>query len=303
LPSLLHTLRAADFPHPFGFGIEDFFIAVSPRSNPLHFKYESLLPRVANQTLANLVSRQSTINVAMAHPGRINSVLFPLRFSKDDRAGQSWSNLNVSPVDSGDFLPLFLNRFSSRWKHEAGLANHDMSLELQKFWQANMAEPRPFLEEILPGQAWPRFQWGLESRTSTIMPVFQWIDVKHSERLRKEWSQAYCMSDNSAWFGVRWAGDKSVVEFFVSGNLGISIRRYENGTWLGEFPLKFVESKHRWIAEFNGQILWTEEAVGILPPQPTNLRAAAIQDRIQHEFLINPRTVASGPGFQRFYFP
>lgn len=78
LPHLVHTLRAARFENLFAFGTEDFFVAASSRA--LAFEPASLVPKVQNQTLTNLISRNADLEAAERIPARVNSVLFPIRF-------------------------------------------------------------------------------------------------------------------------------------------------------------------------------------------------------------------------------
>ncbi len=78
LPHIVHTLRAGGFSHLFAFGTEDFFLAAANRS--LNFDYETLLKKVSNQTLTNLISRADDLLEAEKTPARVNSVLFPIRF-------------------------------------------------------------------------------------------------------------------------------------------------------------------------------------------------------------------------------
>ncbi len=78
LPTLVHTLRAAGFERLFAFGTEDFFVAAASR--PLAFDFETLVPKVSNQTLLNLISRASELEHAEREEGRVNSVLFPVHF-------------------------------------------------------------------------------------------------------------------------------------------------------------------------------------------------------------------------------
>ncbi len=314
LPDLIHTLKAAGFMRPFAFGNEDFFVAASARGE-LNFNYATLLPRVGNQTLINLISRSDDVAQAAAAPSRVNSVLFPLRFGSTESWGSSKPAQILTHNGNENFAGLFLQRFSATWKNEARLASRDLPVALQEFWRENMNEPRDFAEEIVPGLKWPRFQWGIESRAGTVMPVFQWFDLRDAAQLRREWSKAYCLEDNSPWSGVSWVGDKSVVEFYVpvigrDGSSSWRIRRYEDKNFVAEYPVRFEYEKgsvvgaDRWFisAGDNGEV-WRQEFVGAIPPMLNNPQATDIQSRVQREFLINPRTLAFNRDWQRIYFP
>jgi spermidine synthase len=321
LPDLLKTLNAAGFDRPFAFGAEDFFVAVA-KGRSLQFDFEKLTPFVANQTLLNLVSRQEDVFSADLARGRVNSMLFPLKFAPQETWGEQRPAQILPHAGNHGLLPEFLRRFRDSWRGLVG-SSFEMPAELMSYWRDNMNEPRNLVEEIVAGMPWPRFQWGIESRGDVVMPVYQWFDVKNPARLRKAWSKAYCMSDSSDWIGVNWTADKLVVEFFVRSAVAdnprtidagllrggsridaqpltddaailrsgsahpILVRRYVDGKFLREFPF----DSHQW------------RKVGSVAPVPENPRAADIQFKLQREFLINPRTVASGPGWQRFYFP
>lgn len=292
LPDLLRTLNAAGFDRPFAFGAEDFFVAVS-RGRDLQFNFDHLTPLVSNQTLLNLASRQEDIFAADLNRGRVNSMLFPIKFSPSESWRERKPTDTIPYAANEGLLSEFLNRFRDQWRKLAGGGSYEMPTELMQYWRANMNEPRDLTEEILPGLPWPRFQWGIEVRNDNVMPVYQWFDANNPAQLRAAWSKAYCMHDSSNWIGVNWTADKSVVEFFVSPDdaalLGgaIRIRRYVDGKFVGERPFDPTQ--------------W--RSVGSVAPVPNNSRAAEIQFKLQREFLINPRAVASGPGWQRFYFP
>jgi spermidine synthase len=87
LSILLHTLKAAGFERPFGFGGEDFFIAAARDSRPLRFDLPALFPHVGNSTLLNLISREDEIAQALSQKAPVNSIFFPRRFAA---AGEVW---------------------------------------------------------------------------------------------------------------------------------------------------------------------------------------------------------------------
>lgn len=87
LAILLHTLKAAGFEKPFGFGGEDFFIAAARDSRVLKFDLPALFPRVGNSTLLNLISRENEITRALGVEAPVNSLFFPQRFAT---AGEIW---------------------------------------------------------------------------------------------------------------------------------------------------------------------------------------------------------------------
>lgn len=84
LPILLHTLKAAGFEKPFGFGGEDFFIAAARDARVLKFDLPRLFSLVGNATLLNLISREDEIAGALARPAPINSIFFPRRFASSE---------------------------------------------------------------------------------------------------------------------------------------------------------------------------------------------------------------------------
>lgn len=188
------------------------------------------------------------------------------------------------------FLPHFLERFSDGFRAQTRFAQPEMPEKLRAYWLDNMSEPRDFAEEVLPGVKWPRFQWGIHATgpgPSSVVPIYQWFDIKNSERLAREWNKAFCFEKEKSYIGVAWTGDRSIFEFFIKEGGKIRIRRYQNEKFIGEFPAP------------------EQNNVSRIPPQLKNPQAAHLQFNIQREFLIFPRTYArAGNGeWERVYFP
>lgn len=211
---------------------------------------------------------------------------------------QSQLAQNIPVKTNPRFLPNFLERFSDGFRAQTRFAQPEMPEKLREFWKENMSEPRDFAEEVLPGVKWPRFQWGIQASgagiasatrpgTSSVVPIYQWIDVKNPERLAREWNKAFCFEKEKSWIGVAWTGDRSIFEFFVRESGKIKVRRYVNEKFVGEF------SPHE------------QNNVARIAPQMKNPQAAHLQFNIQREFLIFPRTFARTENgeWERVYFP
>ncbi len=302
LPHLISTLKAAGLAKLFAFGTEDFFIAAST-DHELSFDYRTLFPRVDNQTLMNLISRQSTLEQMSSTPGKVNSVLFPIRFKDKAEAECEPSDAarRIRHGENPDFLPLFLHRFDEKWRE----FDDSWPVEVRQYWETAIEVPRDFTDD-----SWPRFQWGFEARSDRdiVTPIYQWFDRENPGDLRRAWTAAFHMTPALAdWFGVTWAADLSFAEFHRWENGGIHVHRYEGGREVEVLRLhRDFQDINRWnvnAENLNGQIVWRQFAVGRIPPPVHSSALRPWQSRVRDEFLIHPRSYVKGPGWERIFYP
>lgn len=234
---------------------------------------------------------------------------------------QSQLAQTISFKENPKFLPVFLERFSDGFRAQTRFAQPEMPETLRGFWRENISQPRDFSEELFAGLRWPRFQWGIESRTDknhlvTVRPIYQWFDIREPERLVREWNKAFCMDREKGWIGVSWTGDRRDYEFYYKEPHGLRIRQYENEVFAREILLQNKDGEGlvgielkpataQAVARASEDKVFTIQNVGRVAPQLKDPRAAHLQFNLQREFLIFPRTFAraTNGSWERVYFP